>query len=52
MDEALCFICFWYENGNANASSNNIIFTIKETKLYVRVATLSIKRKAKVIKTS
>ena len=28
------------ENDNANADSNNIIFTIKDTKLHVSVVTL------------
>ena len=27
--------------GNANAKSNNIIFTIKDTKLYIPIVTLS-----------
>ena len=35
-----------------NANSNNIIFTIKDTKLYVPVITLSAKKQPKTIKTS
>ena len=35
---------------NANAKSNNIIFTIKDTKLYVPVVTLSARDKQKVSK--
>ena len=31
------------ENGNANADSNNVIFAIRDTKLYVPVVTLSVK---------
>ena len=35
---------------NANADSNNIIFTIKDTKLYVSVVTLSAKDNQKLSK--
>ena len=35
------------ENDNANADSNNIIFTIKDTKLHVSVVTLSEKENQK-----
>ena len=38
------------ENDNANADSNNIIFTIKDTKLYVPVVTLSAKDNEKLSK--
>ena len=38
------------ENNNANAESNNIIFIIKDTKLYVPVATLSAKDNQKLSK--
>ena len=31
------------ENDNANADSNNVVFTLKDTKLYLSVATLSSK---------
>ena len=31
------------ENDNANADSNNVVFTLKDTKLYLFVATLSSK---------
>ena len=37
---------------NANANSNSIIFTIKDTKLHVPVVTLSAKNQLKIIKTS
>ena len=35
-----------------NADSNNIIFTIKDTKLYVSVVSLSAKNKQKLIEMS
>ena len=35
-------------NDNTNDNSNNIFFTIKDTKLYVPVVTLSVKDKQKV----
>ena len=38
------------ENDNANADSRNIIFTIKDTKLYVPVVTLSAKDNDKLSK--
>ena len=31
------------ENDNANADSNNVVFTLKDTKLYLSAATLSSK---------
>ena len=34
---------FGNENGNANADYNNVVFTIKDSKLYVPVVTLSAK---------
>ena len=37
-------------NDNANADSNSIIFTIKDTKLYVPVVTLSAKENQKLSK--
>ena len=48
MDKLLCFICSYCYNANGN--SNNIIFTIKDTKLRVPFVTLSAKDKQ--IKTS
>ena len=39
-------------NDNTNANTYNFIFTIKETKLYVPVVTLSPKGNQKTIKTS
>ena len=49
MDKTLCFSfkCFWY---NDNANSDNTIFTIKDTKLYVTVVTLSAKNNQKLSK--
>ena len=38
------------ENYNANVDSNNIIFTIKDTKLYIPVVTLSVKDNQKLSK--
>ena len=39
-------------NVNDNANGNNIVFTIKDTKLYVPVVTLSARLSKKTIKTS
>ena len=44
MDEVLCFVV---ANDNVNSSSNNIIFIIKDTKLYVHLVTLSVKDNGK-----
>ena len=41
MEKALCFIVLG--NDNTDANPDNITFTIKETKLYVPVTTLSAK---------
>ena len=38
------------ENDGANVDSDNIIFTIKDTKLYVPVVTLSAKDNKKLLK--
>ena len=38
------------DNGNDDAHSNNIIFSIKDTKLYVSVVTLSAKKNQKLVK--
>ena len=38
------------DKDNANSALNNIIFTIKDTKLYVRVVTLSAKDNQKLSK--
>ena len=38
------------ENDNANADSNDIIFTIKDTKLYVTVVTVSVQDNQKLSK--
>ena len=37
------FFVLGKENDNANADSNNVVFTLKDTKLYLSVATLSSK---------
>ena len=37
-------------NDNTNANDNNVIFTIKDTKLYVPVITLLVKNNQKVSK--
>ena len=37
MDKSLCCVCAGADN---DVSSNNIIFTIKDTKLYVPIVTL------------
>ena len=37
------------ENDNANADSNNVVFTLKDTKLYLSVATLIIKNQSKLL---
>ena len=37
-------------NGNNNHNDNNIIFTIRDTKLYVQVATLSSRNNQKISK--
>ena len=43
MDKLKCCILFFFTAGpnNANANSYNITFTIKDTRLYLRVLTLS-----------
>ena len=40
------------DNVNNNDNANNIIFTIKDTRLYVLVVTLSASDNQKIIKTS
>ena len=37
------------ENDSANADSNNVVFTLKDTKLYLSVATLIIKNQSKLL---
>ena len=48
MDKVLCFVC----NGNVNTNANpdNIIFTMKDTNLYVAVVTLSAKDNQQLLK--
>ena len=44
----LCFVRCW--NGTSNGNDDNVIFTIKDTKLYVPVVTLSARENQKWIK--
>ena len=44
--------CVFTANENDNGNTDNIIFTIKETKLYVPVVTLSAKNNQKLSKNS
>ena len=44
--------CVFTANENDNGNADNIIFTIKETKLYVPVVTLSAKNNQKLSKNS
>ena len=48
MDKVLCFVCSWCWNDNAN--SHNIIFTIKDSKLYGPIVTLSARDNQKLSK--
>ena len=48
MDKVLCFVC--NGNDNTNANSNNIVFTIKDTTLYVPIVTLSVRGNQKLSK--
>ena len=48
MEELLCFVCSSADN--ANDKSNKIIFTIKDTKLYVPVVCLSTRDNQKLLK--
>ena len=50
MDEALYLPVLCNGNNGANAGSNNIIFTITDTKLYVSFVTLSAKDNQKLLK--
>ena len=53
MDKILCFACRCTENqsdNDNNNSANNIILTIKDTKLYVPVITLSARDNQKLLK--
>ena len=50
MDKVLCFVCSCTDNANGNNDDNNIIFTIKETKLYVPIVTLSARGNQKLSK--
>ena len=50
MDKVLCFVCNCTDNANGNNDDNNIIFTIKETKLYVPIVTLSARGNQKLSK--
>ena len=43
-------VLFGKSNDNDDANSNNLIFTIKDTKLYVHVLTLSAKDNLKLLK--
>ena len=44
--------CAFSANGNDNGNADNIIFNIKDTKLYVPVVTLSAKNNQKLSKNS
>ena len=46
-----CFLSAFGKD-NTDADYNNIVFTIKDTKLYVPIVTLSAKDNQKLIKTS
>ena len=50
MVKALCLSVAGTDNANGNNDDNNIIFTIKDTKLYVPVVTLSARVNQKLIK--
>ena len=50
MDKVLSFVCSWCENLNDNNNANNIIFTIKDTKLCVLIVTLSARDNQKLSK--
>ena len=50
MVKALCLSVAGTDNANGNNDDNNIIFTIKDTKLYVPVVTLSARDNQKLIK--
>ena len=50
MDKVLCFVCSCTDNANGNNDDNNIIFSIKETKLYVPIVTLSARGNQKLSK--
>ena len=52
MDKNCALTAAGNENANDNDNASNIIFTTKDTKLYVPVLTLSVKRQSKTIKTS
>ena len=49
-DKTVSLSVFGNENDNADADSNNIIFTIKDKRLYVSVITLSAKDNQKLSK--
>ena len=50
MVKALCLSVAGTDNANGNNDDNNIIFTIKDTKLYVPVVTLSARDNQKLSK--
>ena len=50
MAKVLCFACSWEDNVKANDDGNDLIFTIKDTKLYVPVVTLSARDSQKLSK--
>ena len=50
MNKVLCFVCSCTDNANGNNDDNNIIFTIKDTKLYVPIVTLSARENQKLSK--
>ena len=50
IDKVLSFVCSWCENLNDNNNANNIIFTIKDTKLCVLIVTLSARDNQKLSK--
>ena len=50
MDKVSCFVCPGADNDNGNDGYNNIVFTIKDTKLYVPVVTLSARDNQKLSK--
>ena len=50
MDKVLCFVYSYADNADAN--SNNVIFTTKDTKLSVPVVILSARDNKKLSKTS
>ena len=50
MDKTICFAVAGYDNVNGKNDDNNIIFTIKHTKLYVLIVALSARDNKKLSK--